>query len=1101
MVLNEAVVKIRSEGLPKLQTEIAKVNKSLTSIGHSTAPKGLNSDFRNAAKSVSKFNAEVTKADEGLKNLPSGGGFAPMISPIGKASAALGTFLIAAETAKAAISALTIGSVRAAIRVEGFTNAFTALTGSASVAGQEIAALQKLSQLPGVSFEQAVGGAVRLHTVGVEGQRAHAVIREFGNALALVGETDLSGALLGLTQILSRGKVAQEEINQIVERSGLIAAALKDAFGSVLAEDIQANLDETGKSVQDFADILVNSLSKQARVSADSAANSIQNLKNSFFLLQAEVGKKFLPVVSSAAVGLSGFFDKLTNLISGTNEAAEAIRNFNNELRTSDSVLKSSDAIATRIRFLETLIARLDETRKNLGIFDRRGRARVSGEIGRAQNEITGLRGVQTGSPERISELNRDLSNLNNALARVQGQQTSLNNALIGASLAEKSRARLRFENLEKEELAILSQIDATEKLRDTAVSAFKGTLDALKADVSIKQESAKFTEALAAETLRAVNATKQLSPPIISADKAFLNLIPSLQSAALAVAGFTGELDGVSQPFKSFEVSLVNASKEVDTFARVFTEMEQELEKAEFFASFGEISAHQASLINPAISQAVKAMRVYVAVMDDVQSDFKTVESLSDMVTESVRKQASAFDSLRMSVDGVARSQSGLQGQQISSSALDIFNARTPGTQSGFTVEGTQSARNIAQTVGLEFLREGAFQQTAAEIDTVGESFAAFGDVIGRLAAGDLTALGTAVTRTFSIIDAQNKAFEERRRQRRLEAIDERTTRAFRFGNLEAVGRAAGRDDLSSNDAFAGLRQNLAAGQFDFASGFAANLQRAFDALELDEAIERQLLGLVVNIERAITPADIEAIYDPFLDAFETAMEEAGKNFDNALNIKGKAAINSSLQDYIAAINRNYDEQIEALQTTQRATGINQFAEIQAVNRERADVLNEARLATGTDAEMGRRGRGQALAITRITGESRNILVDSLRDLNELKAIPQQNAILAEIRDNTSVLPDLISRQNLPSLNPNAVDLRNRNADGGIDVPGGGGLGGQNTNTTIVQGPIQIFVENAADIQDVNDLGERLNAQNDFNQRQLAGVFPNNRERRQENE
>ena len=141
-------------------------------------------------------------------------------------------------------------------------------------------------------------GAVRLKTVGVEGARAEGVIREFGNAAALAGaSTDEVGrSLVGLTQILSRGKISQEELNQILENLPLIGNSIREAFGSIDAEVIRDQLDAAGQSVNDFADILVNQLSMGARASADSTRNAFSNLENATFRLHAAIGDRLSPV-------------------------------------------------------------------------------------------------------------------------------------------------------------------------------------------------------------------------------------------------------------------------------------------------------------------------------------------------------------------------------------------------------------------------------------------------------------------------------------------------------------------------------------------------------------------------------------------------------------------------------------------------------------------------------------------------------------------------------------------------------------------------------------------------------------------------------------
>ena len=156
-------------------------------------------------------------------------------------------------------------SVRAATRIEGVTRGFQSLGLSASQATQRIEELRQLARLPGIEFQQASQAAIRLRVIGIEGERANSVIRELGNALAITGDTDLTGAIRAITQIVQLGRVNQEEINQLVERSGAASAALQDAFGTTRAEAIQASLESSGQSVQDFVDVLTDSLIQSRR--------------------------------------------------------------------------------------------------------------------------------------------------------------------------------------------------------------------------------------------------------------------------------------------------------------------------------------------------------------------------------------------------------------------------------------------------------------------------------------------------------------------------------------------------------------------------------------------------------------------------------------------------------------------------------------------------------------------------------------------------------------------------------------------------------------------------------------------------------------------
>ena len=322
--------------------QYARTGESIASLGQS---------FRRGGVDMDRFTQGAGGASRGAGLLR--GAFAALGPAIGA---------VGIETAARAVIRLGTVSVQAATKMEGYTNAFAALGLGAAGARRRIRELQELADLPGVSFEQAVQGAVRLRVIGIEGDRATGLIRELGNALAITGDTDLSGAIRAITQIVQLQRVNQEEINQLVERSGAAAQALQEAFGTTRAEAIQASLEASGQSVQDFVDILVNSLSKQARVSTDTAANAFQNLGNATFRLTAAIGEHLLPAVKLAARGMTAYFNVLTDVIEGPVNLSRALADVTESVKTFDKALSAADSIEKR----EKAIAQHIETLKSL---------------------------------------------------------------------------------------------------------------------------------------------------------------------------------------------------------------------------------------------------------------------------------------------------------------------------------------------------------------------------------------------------------------------------------------------------------------------------------------------------------------------------------------------------------------------------------------------------------------------------------------------------------------------------------------------------------------------------------------------------------------
>ena len=398
-------------------------------------------------------------------------------------------------------------ATRASIQVEAATNTFEALGLGAAGAEQRVAELIELSRNPGISFPQAIQAATRLETVGISGERADAVIREFGNSLALVGSTDLSGILLGLEQIVSAGRVTTEEIRQITERSGIAAQAIRDEFGTLIGDDIQQQLDEAGQGVQQFVDRVVAQLETRGRAAVDSTQNSFQNLQNSVFLLGAEIGDRFTPALGAAARGISGFLDGITEGIRGTKDFTQVLADLNAEFVRASGRVELREAIEGGIESLEAFIAQSEEAiRNNSVFFGGREDAILLGQIRQAREELQELQGVQEQNIETEADLRAELVRQEAELERIQQAQTERNNLIAEQGASARRASRIYLENLTEEEIAVIESIEgleakiaayeaagmAAEEATDTAT---EGTDDATESTKELTTEVTRLTE------------------------------------------------------------------------------------------------------------------------------------------------------------------------------------------------------------------------------------------------------------------------------------------------------------------------------------------------------------------------------------------------------------------------------------------------------------------------------------------------------------------------------------------------------------------------------------------------------------------------------
>lgn len=425
-----------------------------------------------------------------------------------RALGGLGTVLGSIGIAAAGYEAIQFGrnAARAAIQIDSATRALAVLTNSTAEATRTIREIQNLADEPGLRFRQAVEGTVALRAIGTEAETTTRILRELANAAAFTGgEGEFERGLLGFRQLIQRGRLSQEELNQITESLGLASRAIAEEWGTVLAEDIQAELDRTGQTIDDFVERTLTAFERLERFPLDAPSVKLKNLGNSAFELSAAIGDRFLPAIAAGAEGLTKFFDGLTELISGTDAATESVENFTTAIVEADTAIGREDAIQNRIRFLQEYIKELQEVERNLGIFDRRGRAQVGGEIASEQAELGRLERIQAGDPEIIRELTTEVKALDEELARIQQRQTERNNYIL--SLDERRRESARrsseafLEARAAEEDAVVKQIELRESELQRATEAAKGIAEAEREKIKASEDATAAAEAAAAAT------------------------------------------------------------------------------------------------------------------------------------------------------------------------------------------------------------------------------------------------------------------------------------------------------------------------------------------------------------------------------------------------------------------------------------------------------------------------------------------------------------------------------------------------------------------------------------------------------------------------
>lgn len=193
----------------------------------------------------------------------------------------------------APIAAFTGMSIKAAGDMESLR---LALEGTMKDAGysigqarEELEALRVAALAPGLDFEQAVRGSIRLQSVGKSAEEAREIIVQLANALALSGGTadQLDGVTKQFTQMIGKGKLMQEDLSIILENMPALAKVMQDTFGATNAEMLR----DMGVSVEDFISGLTKGMKELPRAQGG-IANAIVNAQNAIKQAIASVGEE-----------------------------------------------------------------------------------------------------------------------------------------------------------------------------------------------------------------------------------------------------------------------------------------------------------------------------------------------------------------------------------------------------------------------------------------------------------------------------------------------------------------------------------------------------------------------------------------------------------------------------------------------------------------------------------------------------------------------------------------------------------------------------------------------------------------------------------------
>ena len=432
-----------------------------------------------------------------------------------------------------------------------------------------------------------------------------------------------------------------------------------------------------------------------------------------------------------------------------------------------------------------------------------------------------------------------------------------------------------------------------------------------------------------------------------------------------------------VESIFADIETSLVDTGAETESFRRVFEQLgadieqlEADFERAEFFASFGEIAAHQANLIRPGVSEAVRSFRDYNDVLSETDVVYRSVADISQEVTGAIRDQVSALSEVSRAAETA--------GIDISD-ALDRLDAEIEPV--GREISNLELAlQSLGDNSGdvLDSLI-GQFSQLDGVAGNLGSKLGQF-DIAG-LASGNPNAIATL---PFQLYDAFT--FDQRQADARLPELDRQNRTSFERGEFgipsDLLGFGRGQLD----------RAATATGT----SGFGGR-----PLLELLEGLEPQIgrtsLDDVANIPDRIIET-IQGFTDQVIEGLTDELAQATFDLDFARQTGGD--VEGALQDVIDANTTLYQTQIDSYNLQRQATG-RAIGNVDELNRILNALNNDARLQLAS----GPQNAQQFLAANNITrgltpgqdDQERGIVADVFSEGPSEEATPETVDTIAD--------------------------------------------------------------------------------------------------------
>jgi tape measure domain-containing protein len=414
-------------------------------------------------------------------------------------------------------------SVQAAIDLESITRKLSNSLGEQGAAGA-LSFARGLADELGLSFKTLAStfssftaAATQANVPLAQQQELFAAVARSAQQLGLSND-ELSGSLLALQQVASKGTVQMEELRgQLGERLPVAFAATAKGLGLTQQELIK--LVESGKlTAAQFFPALTKGLNEisSGPNGAPTTAQELGKLTNAIDELKTELGQGLVPAIKPAIDGLKGLITLL--------RAYRELRLDQQSLGAAaipltplgPGAIKGFDALIQRLGVAKLATDGLGAASKSLRpLLDSLGQSKAVENTGQALDDSKGRANAAAAAfAASAAAAKASLNSVDNLAAKLKGQRAELNAVEIGS---------VRFQEL-------TGQIRTTEEALQAATDAAKGTSAAVAEirpdtfNVDTQSAALKLNQARLDLTGQIAQAETDLANAKIRTEEALLN-------------------------------------------------------------------------------------------------------------------------------------------------------------------------------------------------------------------------------------------------------------------------------------------------------------------------------------------------------------------------------------------------------------------------------------------------------------------------------------------------------------------------------------------------------------------------------------------------